>query len=183
MKKSIIAAGAASVALAAMPVVGVFAAVSDTVEDTISVSIDSSCTFSAGGTDASYEFQGTNGSAATITGSNQHAFTVFCNNNSGYTVAATAENLTGTNGSFAYTGGDNPTLTGDAGLWHAQFTSTDVTVAQIAVNETSGTIYTKNAASSASGESFTAAYSVYVGNTTPAGTYSGTIEYTITPGA
>ena len=183
MKKSIIAAGAASIALAAMPVVGVFAEVSDSVEDTIRVSIATSCTFSAGGDDATYEFTGTNGQAATITGSNQHAFTVFCNNNSGYTVAADAEALTGDNGSFAFKGGDNPSLTGDAGLWHAQFASTDVTVAQIAADATSGTIFTKDAASSATGESFTAAYSVYVGNTTPAGTYSGTIEYTITPGA
>ncbi|MBR2543760.1 hypothetical protein IKF04_00465 [Candidatus Saccharibacteria bacterium] len=44
MKKSIIATGAASLALAAMPVVGVFAAANGTVTDTLTVNIPPSCT-------------------------------------------------------------------------------------------------------------------------------------------
>ena len=47
MKKSIIAAGAASVALAAMPMVGVFAAQGDgNLQDTIKVNISESCSIS-----------------------------------------------------------------------------------------------------------------------------------------
>lgn len=44
MKKSIIATGAASLALAAMPVVGVFAAANGTVTDTLNVTIQPACT-------------------------------------------------------------------------------------------------------------------------------------------
>ena len=47
MKKSLIATGAASLALAAMPVVGVFAATPAQVQDTVKVIIDPSCTFEA----------------------------------------------------------------------------------------------------------------------------------------
>ena len=50
MKKSIIAAGAASVALAAMPIVGVFADDVRTQEDTLEITINSVCSF--GHTDA-----------------------------------------------------------------------------------------------------------------------------------
>ena len=187
MKKSLIAAGAASVALAAMPVVGVFAVdPTDSITDTITVSIETSCTFKSGKPGATYAFTGTNGAAATTAGSNQHAFTAFCNNNSGYTVSATATALNQNptiDANFAYKGGDNPTLSGDNGLWHAQFASSDVTVAQIADGETSVDIYNKPAASASAGESFTATYSVYVGGMTPSGTYQGTIAYTLTPGA
>ena len=44
MKKSIIATGAASLALAAMPVVGVFAAANGTVTDELNVTIEPACT-------------------------------------------------------------------------------------------------------------------------------------------
>ena len=44
MKKSIIAAGAASLALAAMPVVGVLAAPAGTITDTLNVNIPAGCT-------------------------------------------------------------------------------------------------------------------------------------------
>ena len=52
MKKSIIAAGAASVALAAMPVVGVFADTMNpgTVKDSITLNVESTCSVTATGT-------------------------------------------------------------------------------------------------------------------------------------
>lgn len=57
MKKSLIATGAASLALAAMPVVGVFAepdAGSSSVEDHVTVVIDEACTFQATANNAAY---------------------------------------------------------------------------------------------------------------------------------
>lgn len=47
MKKSLIAAGAASLAVAAMPVVGVFADSAETLIDTVQLTVDRACTFEA----------------------------------------------------------------------------------------------------------------------------------------
>lgn len=190
MKKLAIAG--ASLALAAMPVVGVFAADDRAVTDTISVQVAASCTFSQGGDDATYSYaNGTNASGVVNpvnNSSNVHTFTVFCNQNSGYTVAAEASALsaTGITDVFAYkatlpsTGADgawNATIAADAGNTNA------LTVAQLADNGASKTVVTGSQASAAAGETFTATYTAYIGTETPAGTYTGTIGYTLAPGA
>ena len=123
MKKSIIAAGAASVALAAMPVVGAFATYTGTFTDKIQTNIDETCTFSRGtlanatathpsvaleswtpntptaGTDTLAAVSLTPG-AATETEIAESNFNVVCNANVGYavTVAPTALTLTGATG-------------------------------------------------------------------------------------
>ncbi len=97
MKKSLIAAGAASVALAAMPVLGVFATGVQQVQDTIQITVDASCTFtdegSASPTGATYSGNGSNGESVTLSNSGLHTFNVFCNNNKEYTVSDTAKDL------------------------------------------------------------------------------------------
>ena len=182
MKKSIIAAGAASIALAAMPVVGVFADEDRAATDTIEVTVNSSCTFLAGGADGSYAASGANGASVNPTNGtdNTHSFTVFCNDNDGYKVSATAHNLTATGITdvFAYAA----TLpSGTTSAWNATFASSDVTPVQIATVDTATDIITKSGASAAAGETFTATYTAYIGTATPAGTYSGEIAYTLTP--
>ena len=52
MKKSLIATGAASLALAAMPMAGVFAAAINTMTDNIEVTVPASCSITNGNTDA-----------------------------------------------------------------------------------------------------------------------------------
>ncbi len=185
MKKSLIAAGAASVALAAMPVLGVFADDDTSVTDTIQVTVSPSCTFSQGGTDDTYSATGTNASgvvAPVSGGSAVHNFTVFCNNNTGYKVSATATALNQSpsiTANFAYVA----TLpsTGTTGAWHATVATeaTGVTAAQLPAGGAATDIITKAGASDADGEDFTVTYSAYIGTETPAGTYSGTIEYTL----
>lgn len=111
MKKSIIAAGAASLAVAAMPIVGVFA---DDVEitDTLQITVEPSCTFKQ---DASpidgvnaRDTQYTDGSVAGgteavfSTHSGTHDFEFTCNNMSGFSITATPSNMT----SWNPTGGD-----------------------------------------------------------------------------
>ena len=196
MKKSLIAAGAASVALAAMPVLGVFAdddptpPANPSVQDTINVTVDPSCTFTANGTDVSYSVTGTNASGKVYpvnNSSHEHSFTVFCNNNAGYhvTAAATALNQTPSiSANFAYVA-TLPTSGAD-GAWNATIAagtgleSTDID--QLADGGASKTIVTLTNASAAGGETFTANYSAWIGTATPAGTYSGTITYTLVSG-
>lgn len=133
MKKSLIAAGAASLAVTAMPVVGVFALDSvNPVEDTIQVTVNATCTFrgelnvtpagdggttSDGTTDTAgntYSASGTIGEIVSpqYSSSDTHSFTTFCNDNEGYTVSAAATALSWVSGdagstdsgdTFAYT--------------------------------------------------------------------------------
>ena len=190
MKKSIIAAGAASVALAAMPIVGVFAVDDQSATDTINVTVEASCTFSAGGDNVAYSATGTNASGVVNpvnNSSNVHSFTVFCNQNSGYTVSAeaTALSASGITDVFAYAA-TLPSSTD--GAWHAQFAAdagntNTLTVTQLPAGGAETTIISSNQASAAAGETWTATYTAYIGTETPAGTYTGTIDYTLAPGA
>ena len=189
MKKLAIA-GASVVALAgaAMPIVGVFAEDDRTVQDTISVQVLPQCTFSAGGDNVTYSASGTNttGNVSPVNNSsNVHSFTVFCNNNAGYTVKAeaTALSQSGVTDVFAYVA-TLPTSTD--GAWHAQFAADSgntntLTINQLPAGGAETTIVTSGQASAAAGEVFTATYTAYIGTETPAGTYSGTIDYTLAP--
>lgn len=178
MKKSLIA-GASVMALAGaiMPVAGVFA---EPVQDTIKVTVNDSCSFTAGGTGATYEASGANGASVQPTksgGNNTHAFTIFCNKKSGYTVSATATALTNANldDTFAY----KATLGTDAG-WHADITtseSTGLTVDSLPDGGAATTVVTGTGI--ADGKTFSAAYTAKIGTTTQAGVYTGTISYTL----
>ena len=186
MKKSLIAgAGVAALAMAAVPFVGVFADDDTSVTDTIQVTVSPSCTFSQGGDDATYSATGTNTSGVVQpknNNTNVHTFTVFCNNNTGYKVSATAQALNqnpAISANFAYAA----TLpsTGTTGAWHAEIATEDtgLTATQLPASGAATDIITKAAASDADGENFTATYTAYIGTATPSGTYSGTIGYTL----
>ena len=185
MKKSLIA-GASVMALAGavMPMAGVFATDADQqATDTIQVTISPSCTFTTGSGTATYSASGTNASGTVQPKSgntNVHSFTVFCNNNGGYTVSATAQNLNTSpaiDDKFTYTN-DTQTFTGVDSLWNATIAGTGLKD-QIAAADTAATIIERTQASATGGESFTATYSAYIGTETPAGVYSGTIAYTL----
>ena len=186
MKKSLIA-GASVMALAGalMPVAGVFA-----VTDTIKVTVNDSCSFNSTtpGSGAEYAASGANGADVnpSNSSSNVHSFTVFCNKKSGYTVTATATKLSGAisgnTDSFAY----KATLDSDAS-WNAAITgSTGATASQLTPGQdggATGTIITGTGPTASAGQSFTAAYTAHIGATTAADVYTGTIEYTVVPGA
>ncbi len=189
MKKLAIAAS--SVALAAMPVVGVFAVDDIDVVDTIKVTVDSSCTFrtsSDGTLDGAYTAHGSNGQTVTPSvsgGTNVHTFNVFCNNNKGYTVTATAQALSNIDSAtpaiadtFAYKA-DLSGLTTTSG-WHAQFApvTEGVSVTQLPDAGT-GTIITRSGSTATAGDAWTATYTAKIGSETKAGNYEGTITYNL----
>ena len=186
MKKKLIAAGAASLAVAAMPVVGVFAVNPVSVQDSLQINVNETCSFSAGGTGLSLSDTVNPGAETTWASgegtpvASKHDFTVNCNSKN-YTVTAVATDLTKTgasaHGTIAYTANDTyPTTStvGDDGKWTAVLTNGDNNAA---ISKSSSTIKSGNATTT---DSFSVAYKAIVGNANEQGTYNGTVTYTLT---
>lgn len=193
----------ASVALAAMPVIGVFAADDIDVQDTIKVTVSPSCTFRASGTgtlDGIYTATGANGdtvnpSTSGDSGTNVHTFNVFCNNNKGYTVTATAQDLTNIDNAnpaisdkFVYLA-DLSGLTTTSG-WHAtiETITSGITATQLPDSATEGAsagtatgpiITRSNSTTATAGDAWKATYTAKIGSETKAGNYQGTITYNL----
>lgn len=188
MKKLAIAS--ASVALAAMPVVGVFAVTGSTeFTDNLSVTVNSGCTLENGGnTDGTYvdrsfskniavgNYAVLDGSAATDTA----AITIKCNTTSGTVTVTSAGSTTLVGTSSA----DNTIATGAAtsgstSNWaiksNASNTSSDPYAAYKA--HVPGTFLTATA--SASGTTFNPSYQVYVAQGQAPDTYTGSVTYTV----
>ncbi len=196
MKKSLIATGAAAVALAAMPVLGAFAA-DTSVTDTIQITVNDSCTITEGSTtdgldnkDTTYADTVANGNETTFSGthSGNHTFHVSCNAPGGWSFSATPTNLTGyTDSGKGSTNSDNINFvasssysnSGAAGDWTATITApSGTTVTQPSTAGSSNTIISATGAQ-ASNVEITATYKAYVGTQTSAGYYEGTIAYTL----
>lgn len=155
---------------------------SDSVTDTINVTVTPSCTFNSA-VDKTYTGSAANGAEVeNFTDSGVHSFNLFCNNHSGFTVSATNHDLaaTGITPKITYTNSYSPS--GTDSQWTAVIasSSTGVTVTSPAPVGT-GTIISSSTNTGASGVTFTATYFAYVGTAMPAGTYTGTIEYTLAP--
>lgn len=204
MKKKLIAAGAASLAVAAMPIVGVFADDDRSITDTLSITVNATCTFDAehGGsaTDTTYSATVLNGAQAAFNASGVHTFDVFCNDNEGWTVTATAPvplaaSGVATSHNITYAAAALPS-TGAEGTWNAIVSGTGVAGGNTGITAGTGgdsnlyiatdggVIATED--HSTDGSTFTVTYGAYVGTQTPAGTYTatsttggGTMDYTL----
>jgi len=174
---------ATSLGIVGMGLVSSGIAMADTVTDTINITVSPSCTFNSV-SDETYVGSAANGTAVSnFNDSGVHEFNLFCNNNSGFVVTATPYDLeaTGIEDVIAYTA--DYATSGVDSLWTANIDSdtADVTVDNSVVPVGGGTIISSNTHTAASGASFTATYEAYVGSATPAGTYTGTIVYTLSP--
>ena len=198
MKKSIIAAGAASLAVTAMPVVGVFAADGDlTQTDTVVVTIDSACSLATSGSEldpaSTYTSTIANGEYDTnITGS---TFTITCNDTGGWDLnaigAGTAtgditkmDASTGVDADDISTG---TTLDGSVSNWAFKIAKGGTDQGNITIT----TGYTNFSAvpssstkiatgtSTAGNSTITATYGVGVSSTQSAGDYTGKVQYTL----
>ena len=197
MKKSIIAAGAASAVLAAMPVLGVFADTTG-ITDTIEITVEATCTFNTGDSsvapDTTYSDTVANGAIAQLSNGSAHKFNVFCNDTDGWKVTAgTPNNLTppaaSTTNSHVITYQASALPAANAateGAWIATVSGAGVsaelsgitTVSNVNYIATTGGIIAQEGAST-DGSSFTVTYGAYVGTETAADTYTGTIGYTL----
>ena len=184
MKKAIIAAGASAV-LAAMPVVGVFAAEVPSVKDTVTLTINEACRMEAGAATNTVDLGSAAGGAyGEQTGS---VMTITCNKQTGWQITATATALTnaGTSQNIpfgAYAESAN------ASVWSAKLAlggnnTGNATIAtgwnDYTATSASDTVVTSFVTDTAvSGLTVTPTYKAYTKASQPAGTYSGDITYT-----
>ena len=160
----------ASLAFAALPVVGVFAADPAAITDNITITVDETCTFERttgnGNYTATMQVNGLNNSVGTST------FTAICNNASGFSVSATPTSLSGTGEAITYSATAPPA---GSGTW----TATKTTVAgNIAASD--GVLMTANGPTAAAGQTETVTYKVSTRPNQAKGSYSGSIEYALT---
>ena len=207
MKKSLIATGAASLALAAMPAVGVFATTS-TVTDTLNVNIPAACTIrndvTQGEDDATPvtenvynvtmkngEFRNDIGQGADgVTGSHDSTIDVNCNIQSG-TDAGWVLSAAGKGGvnTLAVSGGteqqvinSNLNENGATSGWAFKTAASGVTYQTGYATDTFAIVPASpaNIAKGTGNATFTMTYQVYVSTTQPTGLYTGGVVYTLT---
>ena len=169
MKKSIVA-GAASLVLAAMPVVGVFATDPAAVVDTLTVTVNESCTFTR--TDGSNNYTNAMAANALNTTFGESTFTSACNNGKGYDITAEFTSLshTGNAGEAITYAASTPTA--GSGTWTAA-------VGGSSIAATSGVLGSKNTQDPAGGSTYTVVYKVSTHDDQAQGTYTGTATYTL----
>ena len=197
MKKSIIATGAASLALAAMPVLGAFA----NVTDTVTLTIDSSCSVGAttattgAGANLSEDHASIN-TKYTFDADGEHGGTikVTCNDASGWQVKAVGSSAGADNTVMVPTGSGTAIATGTAesgatSNWMMKVAGVGVGSTTPAVNDFASwhavpSSATKVAAASGaiSEGAINTGYQVWVGSTQEADTYTGSVTYTVTTG-
>ena len=200
MKKSL-TIGAASIALAAMPIVGAFATTKTaTIQDTLSATITSACTFlrygeagAAGQTDVTTDpaYNGTTTSATADSATHTYSATfkptadvelgtshlsAYCNSASGFTVTVATPDLS--------TGGTSPNKIAFSGTAPSATTGEGWTLKKsdgTLVNATGATFMSSTTATdSSSAVTETATYTVYTNSTTKSGTYTADVVYTFT---
>ena len=192
MKKSLIATGAASLALAAMPVLGAFADVTDTV----TVTIDSSCSVggstSTTGSGVNLSETMTNGSTKVwdSDGSAGGKLVVSCNDAGGWNIKAVGTGADATNKNYMNAAGSGtdiasgPATSGATSNWAFKLSGTGVVAAYqsfTTVPASATKVATSNAA--ASEVEIDTGYQVYISATQQADTYEGKVTYTVAKGA
>ena len=181
MKKLAIAG--ASVALAAMPVVGVFAATGTTVTDTVQVTIDSACTITSTQAANTYSDTMTNGQLKSDFGSTE--MTINCNDPAGWHITAvgsgadatdkTAMNATGSGTDIA----TGTATSGAASNWAMKVTGTGATGFTTFAAVPSSATNVATGSGSVSGAVLNTYYQVFISATQQADTYTGQVTYTL----
>ena len=184
MKKSLIAASASAVALAAMPVIGVFAApntVDNEIVDTLNVTVDKGCTFNNEGTrNATADF-GTMTPGQFDTRSTD-AINITCND--AWTLTVKGTNLTGGSGTTPIS---STSAAVDGTVSNYKLTLAPASATGITTNNFGNA---KEVSSATSGETaiigstvsaldVTPTYTLSIGAGQEKGTYSGTVTYTV----
>ena len=190
MKKILIVTGATSVALAAMPVLGAFADVTDTV----TITINSACT--VGGTTATtgagkdFTATVTNGSLKQwdATSSTGGKLVVSCNNAGGWNIKAVGASTGNNKTVMVPTGSGTAIATGTAtsgatSNWAFKVSGTNAVSAYTSYSAVPSTA-TKVAGNTTStaNETLYTGYQVWVSATQAADTYTGKVTYTVATG-
>lgn len=181
MKKTLIAGAAASVAMAALPMAGVFA----NVTDTVTLTVGSSCTMATENSSTGKTVNlGSQNAGSAFGASNGTPMTITCNDADGWTLSASVTALSASGvaktipfGAYSEAGNS---------VWSAAISLDQTglgTAASIATgwNDYSatagGTILSGAAGTAVANLVVTPSYKAYADAAQPAGTYSGTIEF------
>ena len=184
MKKSIIAGSVASIALAAMPVMGVFATatVTESFVETLNINVDDACEFgNESNTGTATDTVLPNG---TTTWDNHNTvLSVRCTLasykiTSVFTAMGRGANATAWNADDAKLTYSGAATSGGSQTWAAQFKKNSGTFAYLTNNSS-----TQMTGTSSQSDTFTIKYEAGLGADQPAGTYTGTATYTIATGA
>ena len=178
-----IAIAGASVALAALPALGVFAATGQTVTDTVEVTIGSACLITTSPTANTYSDSMTNGQLKSDFGSTE--MTINCNDAGGWHVTAigsgadstdkTAMNATGTGTDIA----TGTAQSGDTSNWAMKVTGTGATGFTTFAAVPAGATDVARGNGAVSGGTLTTTYQVFISATQQADTYTGQVTYTL----
>ena len=200
MKKSLIAASASAVVLAAMPIVGTFAATSNSFTDTLTVTLQNGCTLenstATAGTyttnDRSFEAAiaaGTVGylnadeTGAAITNPTEGTITVQCNTSDStktYTVAVDVTDFTDSATPTAHTFTGGTATSGDASKWAIKSNASGTTASNPFANYAAATDTTFLTATANNSVTFNPSYQVYIAPGQVPGTYVASAKYTVT---
>lgn len=170
MKKTLIA-GAASLVLAAMPVVGAFAADPAAVIDTLTVTVDEACTFDHNGTSGSYTKALEPGELDTAFATS--TFKSMCNNGKGYVVNVVFTDLAHLSNDGDPIEYSATTPTAGSGTWTAQIQGGSNIAAS------GGVLMNTNTQDPAEGTVASVIYKVSLHDDQAQGTYRGTATYTL----
>ena len=161
----------ASLAFAALPVVGVFADNPAAIVDTINVTVGETCTFTSSNSgDKTYTLTMSTNDLQTTAGSS--TFTAICNNASGFSVSATPTSISGTGEAITYSA---TTPTAGSGTWTATNTTDSANIPA-----TGGTLMSAAGVTTSTGVQKTVNYTVSTKNNQAKGSYSGTMTYQLT---
>lgn len=188
MKKKVVAITASSFVLAALPVVGVFAADVTTATDTINVTVSPSCTL---GVTEGKAVTGTVANGTTKEDLAGSTFSISCNDASGWHLTAVGA---GTNkeddvAALATAGGaqsisTSATISAETSSWGFKLAGTGVekTYQSFAAVPKTATTVAKGTTTVAANE-ITTTYGVGISASQAAGTYSGKVTYVLAKGA
>lgn len=189
MKKQMLVGVAASLAIAAMPVVGVFAedeepAVTPTadpaaIEDVITVVVDESCTFNRTAGNGSYTRSMAQNALAANMGTS--TYNAVCNNATGFDVNAVFEKLTGTGEAIEYS---DTTPVAGSGTWtaHTSFGEGSNMIGawqEESSTYTGGILMSTDGVTNDEGITATVTYTVSTHTNQGKGSYSGKATYTL----
>ena len=170
MKKTLIA-GAASFALATMPVIGVFALTNPAaIVDTLTVTVTESCNFEREGTAA--ELTKTMQADELNSSFGTNSFKASCNNGKGYNIGAVFTDLTHTGSAGEAIEYKNTDPTKGSGSWTAVVDSANLP-------KTGGYLGQRDSQDPAGGSVYTVSYKVSTHEDQAQGTYTGTATYTL----
>ena len=208
MKKSIIAASAASLAVAALPIAGVFAATGNSFTDTLTVGVQGGCTMEDAettdpddpadpGTYVDRTFSDTiaagtvgylNADGSGVVDPTSRAFTVACN--TAGTTGHDTWNVTISAGNLAVTGDESnryiepgSSFTGNKSAWGILSNASGTTTANPYGADYTGYTAANSTFLSAAIENkvtFNPSYKVYVAPNQAVGDYTGVVTYTVT---